>query len=100
MFRQGDVLLIEVNEIPNDATPVKRESGKIILAYGEVTGHHHAIAAPQVKMLQLQDNRYLDSATSFSITHEEHATVKVPAGKFQVIIQREYSPQEIRNVLD
>ena len=43
--RQGDVLALGVEAIPEDAKPVTRDRGRVILAYGEVTGHAHAIAA-------------------------------------------------------
>jgi hypothetical protein len=100
-FRQGDVLLIKVDELPADAEQVKRDAGRIILAYGETTGHKHAIKAPQVKMIVTTNGeRFLSSTTGFSLNHEEHATVKVPTGNFQVIIQREYSPTELRTIVD
>ena len=35
-----------------------------------------------------------------SIVHEEHGTVSVPKGDYEVTIQREYSPEEIRSVVD
>jgi hypothetical protein len=36
MFRQGDVLLISVNEIPKGAAETtERDPGRIVLAYGE-----------------------------------------------------------------
>ena len=43
-YRQGDVLIRQVNEIPSQAK-VKKNVGRIVLAYGEVTGHAHAISA-------------------------------------------------------
>lgn len=42
MNRQGDILIVPVNEIPTDAVKVDRDAGRAILAYGEVTGHAHA----------------------------------------------------------
>ena len=40
--RQGDVYLQQINVMPKGL--MKQEvKGKIILAYGEATGHHHAI---------------------------------------------------------
>lgn len=46
-IRQGDVLLIPVTrafKLPADAQEVLLDRGRIVLAYGEVTGHAHAIA--------------------------------------------------------
>ncbi|SRR5260221_14753165 len=101
IYRQGDVLLIKVDEIPADAKPVKRDAGRIVLAYGEVTGHAHAIKTPKVKMLTtIIGERFLSSATGFNLNHEEHATAHLSAGIFQVIRQIEYSPEEIRTIAD
>jgi hypothetical protein len=38
-----------------------------------------------------------DTAT---VTHEEHRSIALKTGVYRVWIQREYSPQEIRRVLD
>jgi hypothetical protein len=42
LVRQGDVPIVATT-IPAGAVPVKRDGGRVILAYGEVTGHAHAI---------------------------------------------------------
>lgn len=44
IIRQGDVLLTLVSALPADCTEVPCDRGRIVLAYGEVTGHAHAIA--------------------------------------------------------
>ena len=42
--RQGDVLLIPTDSIPEGTKPAKRDSrGRLVLAEGEVTGHAHVI---------------------------------------------------------
>jgi len=40
-YRQGDVPLVPVARIPESAVELPRTNGKVILAFGEVTGHHH-----------------------------------------------------------
>ena len=42
---QGDVLLFRLPDgyIPSTGQPIAPEGGKLILARGEMTGHHHAI---------------------------------------------------------
>ncbi len=35
-----------------------------------------------------------------TFVHEEHGPVTLPPGDYEVTIQREYSPEEIRNVAD
>ncbi len=37
-FRQGDVLVTRIEEFPAGLEPVDRDRGRIVLAYGEVTG--------------------------------------------------------------
>jgi len=37
---------------------------------------------------------------SVALTHQEHATIMVPPGVYERRIQREYSPEAIRNVAD
>jgi hypothetical protein len=45
-YRQGDVLLIKIDGIPKQASAEKNPD-RIVLAYGEVTGHAHAISSRQ-----------------------------------------------------
>lgn len=43
MFRQGDVLIVAIAAMPAEVTPEKPDAGRAVLAYGEVTGHAHAL---------------------------------------------------------
>ena len=105
MFRQGDVLLVQVDEIPSDATPCKVE-GDVILAYGEVTGHAHRLEAGTVKPLakggvwEPTAERFIQVLEGAVLRHEEHGSIPIPKGRYRVVQQREYSPEEIRNVAD
>jgi hypothetical protein len=106
--RQGDVLIVSVNHIPTGVAERKRDAGRVILAYGEVTGHAHAIddtvAEPKAAIFEDPDatdgSLFLRVASATGLVHEEHARVDLPAGEYRVIRQREYSPEEIRNVAD
>jgi hypothetical protein len=96
-YRQGDVLLIAVDVIPGGAVPVPRDQGEVVLAYGEVTGHRHAIAESQAELLALPDQeierRFLRIVGAAArLRHEEHDTITVPPGSYQVVRQREYVP--------
>jgi hypothetical protein len=100
IYRQGDVLLIEVKSIPKDAVeqPIK---GEVVLAYGEVTGHKHRFEdAMDVRMFGSGGSRYLDVAGVKLLIHEEHSTVTVPPGKYLVPQQVEFTPAALRNVAD
>lgn len=106
LIRQGDVLLVPVDSIPADARPVGRENGRVILARGEVTGHHHSIAHPDVTLVtaeQADELRMWLQVTApepVELEHQEHSTLAVPPGLYEVRRQREYSPEEIRRVAD
>jgi hypothetical protein len=95
LYRQGDVLLRAVDAIPTSATKiVERDAGRIVLAYGEVTGHAHAITAPESEATLLsagENARFLRLVASVDLVHEEHAPVHLPAGNYQVIRQREWT---------
>jgi len=105
MFRQGDVLLVECGEVPSDAKKLKREGGKLILARGEVTGHHHAVMEREAELVESASAKavflkIMGSAPA-TLTHQEHGAITIPPGTYRVIRQREqYSPAEIRQVAD
>lgn len=98
-FRHGDVFLKEVTAIPYKAKKLVR-NGDLILAYGEVTGHAHRVSTKEVYMWEKDGQRYIKVEDSATLTHEEHGRIDVPSGTYQVLIQRIYSPEEIRNVTD
>ena len=113
MYRQGDVLIEQVAEIPPAAVKQKR-SARIVLAHGEVTGHHHCLAAADPedwwktgeistaneKPATLAGEIFLAVAAPAEVTHDEHARIPLAPGKYRVTRQREYSPERIRNVAD
>lgn len=100
-YRQGDVFITRVaDEIPKDVKPMPREKGRIILAHGEVTGHAHAIKQRGAKLVSGPAGRFLCVTSAVDLTHEEHGTITLPPGNYRVGIQREYSPEAIRDVKD
>ena len=103
--RQGDVLLVPVDRITGLARPLPRTDGRIVLAWGEVTGHAHAIRAAGATLFGIDEERYLRVAEPVTLDHEEHGTIDVVPGAYRVVIQREYVPPEIepagfRRVID
>ena len=103
-YRQGDVLIERISKLPVNVKPVARQGGRVILAAGEVTGHHHAIAAPNADLysaVDAGDVTFLEIRDAVAaLSHEEHATIPLEPGFYRVSIQREYSPEEIRRVQD
>lgn len=98
-YRQGDVLIEEVAAL-KCTNVVPRDAGRIILAYGEVTGHAHAIMEPDALLYDDNEGLYLKADGTVTLRHEEHGPVTIPQGFYRVTRQREYSPEAIRNVVD
>lgn len=102
-YRQGDVLLVAVPAIPENARPRPRDQGRIVLALGEATGHAHAIADPRATLLETQlQERFLHILAEGGVLlrHEEHDPVPLPQGVYLVRRQREYVPGDWRMVAD
>jgi hypothetical protein len=98
IYRQGDVLIKRIKAVPQNTA--KRQSG--ILAYGEVTGHCHKVDdLTTAEVLEVGSDMYLRvSEDGVRIVHDEHRAIELPAGSYEVTIQKEYSPAAIRNVAD
>lgn len=108
-IRQGDVLTIEIDEIPSDTTLIKREAGAVVLAHGEATGHKHAFYGGGVRMYQspslpgatsARPARVLRLLKSDDLRHDEHTAIPHEKGLRRVIRQVEYTPSELRQVAD
>lgn len=97
MIRQGDILLKEVEKIPNGL----KEKDQVI-ALGEATGHSHRFESPNVVvMIDNKGNQYAKVLQESELIHEEHENVKVPIGNYMVIQQREFDIIEgVRQVQD
>lgn len=82
-YRQGDVFIIE-STIPKPAKKTKVDK-RIVLEEGEVTGHAHAIAEPKEANLFLDGTRkYLEICLAADVSHEEHSTITLPKGTYEV----------------
>lgn len=91
--RQGDVMIVAVDAIPAGAEVKIDEKDRVILAYGEVTGHAHAIArTDSIQKLVKDGIEYLEASDTVEVKHEEHGTIEVPAGKYRILHQVEHSP--------
>lgn len=105
MLRQGDVLLVEIEEFPEDAEKVKDR----ILAHGETTGHAHHFRG-QAQVLRTPTKQFVEIIAPEPLVHDnpmtgekgDHNPIMVPAGKYEVKLQREFNPvdEEIRRVMD
>lgn len=104
MYRQGDVLIVAVDKMPDGAKELPRSKRGVVLAEGEVTGHAHRITARHASLYRTEDDaRYLrvgGSAGPAQLKHEEHKTVTLPKGDYRITIHHEYEPEAIRRVED
>jgi len=100
-FRQGDVF-VHASTLPNSGLTKKALDGKrLVLAYGEVTGHAHAILEVEdVEAYEKDGITYLRVKSPVTLCHEEHSAQVIPPGDYEVTIQREYHPESIRSVQD
>jgi len=131
VIRQGDVGLIQVSAIPAGAVEVKNANGnRIVLAFGEATGHAHAIYEDidQVKVWAIGKVKYLEVMAGAMVTskvtstvvgvdgepfdigvesfpgvclkHEEHTHHVIPPGIYKLPCQVEYSPAALQITRD
>jgi hypothetical protein len=97
MFRQGDLLFVRCDSIPDGAVEVADG----IIARGETTGHAHRLQIGRGGALMLLAGvAYIRARYQATIVHEEHGTIVLPAGDWQVSRQREYTPNSWRQVAD
>jgi hypothetical protein len=104
MVRQGDVLLRKIKQIPANAKPKVRDNNRVILAYGEVTGHAHQIADPDtsgaVLLTVAESATFLRLTKKAQLIHEEHATIDLEPGAYEVVHQREWAYGQSIRVAD
>lgn len=98
MMRQGDVLVSTVGAIPKTAKKQKH----CVLALGEVTGHAHQIKEDALLWVDSDGTKYVEVyGSEATLKHDEHGPIVLPGPAiYRVTQQREYSPEEIRNVAD
>jgi len=126
-YRHGDILLIKIDKLPEDIKFKTRRS-KIILK-GEVTGHAHRLKG-NAKILEVAERivnkpsygvwvgqrfvantpirielksqviGYAVIKEPTELIHEEHNTITLPVGTYEIKRQREYDADYIRFVED
>jgi hypothetical protein len=75
----------------------KTESKRVVLAYGETTGHAHAFYGEDTVVLE--GNKLIVKKED-QLRHEEHHAHTVNPGIGEVTIQREYQMGQIKRVAD
>ena len=106
MLRQGDVLLVRIDDLPSgmdEVAPERRgDRLKYVLAHGEATGHAHAIMSvtePVTLRRHREQGLFLVvQGAGAELRHEEHRPLPVPPGNYRIARQRTYDAGRDRNV--
>jgi hypothetical protein len=100
-YRQGDVFLIKVDALPVGAK-VETVGDSVVLAYGETTGHSHRLNThiDGLTMYAWKEDKLVELRQPGELRHEEHDPIALAPGFYKVVIQREYTPERIRRVVD
>lgn len=99
-IRQGDVYLKPCTILPDGMKKIKPVNGRIILAEGEATGHAHTMYADSATLFGVEEKMIVVVHEQTILEHQEHRAIEVAPGTYWVTRQREYSPKEIRRVMD
>jgi hypothetical protein len=105
MIRQGDVLVMPVAALPETKAAVAPENGRLILARGEATGHHHSFAFSDRVTLFREDGSggglfLLVTDAHAVLEHQEHSALTLPPGNYAVRIQRTFAAGMVQQVAD
>jgi hypothetical protein len=123
MYRHGDILLIKVSKIPDFVKPynfLREKEDKVILV-GETTGHAHRLKG-NAKILEIAQNIADDVFKRIAVNgvdtretgiigyavvdgdtelvHEEHRTITLPKGIYEIRRQKEFDESQVRFVRD
>ena len=96
MKRQGDLLIMKIDKIPEGAFKQKNR----ILAEGEATGHMHELDSGDVYEKDGTLYFKVTEADGVTLKHPEHGALTFGPGEYKVIKQREYEPRGWRYVRD
>lgn len=101
--RQGDVWVEKVD--PQKAAEVlavikaqkveptkSTVEGRTVLAYGEVTGHHHSLETETAHRFEIGGMVWLVVDQPTVLEHQEHGPIQLEPGLYEIGIQRQYEP--------
>lgn len=106
IIRQGDVLLLKTDTLPEGCDDITPANGVVKLALGEVTGHYHAVRGAALKQKGARRFLVVD-ATASPLTHQEHSKIRLEPGVYETrdadgngIVQTDYTPGALNIVAD
>lgn len=107
---QGEAFIRRVSSTPDGTMEIKAENGSHIIAHSE-TGHHHVMDSEHVTVLE----RTKDVPEGMKILHlivkeptalehlrpnDTHEPIMFDKGEYEIRLQREYTPEGLRRVMD
>jgi len=94
LYRQGNILLREATEV--SASDLNKSVGTIFEPGDEPLGSHRLTGTYAPELIRVRGKEYLSTAgDDIELVHPNHDPIKLPAGVYEVIKQREYVPGEI-----
>lgn len=90
VYRQGDVLIVERKSLPKDVVEVEPEGGRIVLAYGERTGHAHAIRDLGVVKAYRSPGLRAETAEMATIAGLPQLDFLLVGGQGEALLRHEY----------
>lgn len=92
IYRQGDLIIKQVESVPESATRVRtaRTKTPYVLAIGEATGHAHRLSGVG-EVFVGENKRFFKVADQAVLEHEEHGATTLPAGTYEVDREQEHS---------
>jgi len=126
-YRQGELVFIPLTAAELQAMDSGAPRGLFlrfrpldtdVIREGEATGHRHQVLAGVAAAAMLltpvaplpaglpdmapvgADDRLLLAESAVQITHPEHRPLRLPKGRYLIVVQREYDEARQRRVLD
>jgi len=99
-MRQGDVLFIKRDHIPVDTKRYLSPKKDKIIVEGEATGHAHRLQGNADLLSGIGNDMFVHVFDDAEVVHEEHGTVELDEGIWEVIRQKEYALGGSRTVAD
>jgi hypothetical protein len=84
MYRHGELIIRVVKEVKG------KKRNNLILAEGEATGHKHEITTGDAELYDENGTLYLSVKSEAELTHQDHDTITLPKGNYEITIQKEY----------
>ena len=94
IFRQGDLLISRVEEIPTNAVAKSTN----VIATGEKENHQHQLIGSH-KIFETPDygTIYFEAKEEVSLDHPEHNKISIPKGVYTVVHERQFNLFEQRD---